>query len=104
MSTVFPRPAAAARGEQRECQHAAARRMWELPGIPQGPTLGLPKCGKRLEAAFQNLRSGRTAGIGGRSGSRYNKRMAETLSGVIERVTFHNPENGFAVLRVQARG
>jgi exodeoxyribonuclease V alpha subunit len=30
--------------------------------------------------------------------------MAETLSGVIERVTFHNPENGFAVLRVQAKG
>jgi exodeoxyribonuclease V alpha subunit len=30
------------------------------------------------------------------------KSMAENLSGVIERVTFHNPENGFAVLRVQA--
>jgi exodeoxyribonuclease V alpha subunit len=30
--------------------------------------------------------------------------MAETLSGVIERVTFHNPENGFAVLRVQTSG
>jgi exodeoxyribonuclease V alpha subunit len=30
--------------------------------------------------------------------------MAETLSGVIERVTFHNPDNGFAVLRVQANG
>jgi exodeoxyribonuclease V alpha subunit len=30
--------------------------------------------------------------------------MAETLSGVIERITFHNPENGFAVLRVQADG
>jgi exodeoxyribonuclease V alpha subunit len=28
--------------------------------------------------------------------------MAETLSGIIERITFHNPENGFAVLRVQA--
>lgn len=27
--------------------------------------------------------------------------MAESLSGTIERVTFHNPENGFAVLRVQ---
>src|SRR5947209_8284543 len=27
--------------------------------------------------------------------------MPETLSGIIERVTFHNPENGFAVLRVQ---
>ncbi len=30
--------------------------------------------------------------------------MAETLKGFIERVTFHNPENGFAVLRVQAGG
>lgn len=28
--------------------------------------------------------------------------MAEKLSGVIERVTFHNPENGFVVLRVLA--
>src|SRR5437588_652530 len=28
--------------------------------------------------------------------------MTEHLSGVIERVTFHNPETGFAVLRVQA--
>src|SRR5262249_46958694 len=28
----------------------------------------------------------------------------ELLSGVIERVTFHNPENGFAVLRVQVKG
>ena len=30
--------------------------------------------------------------------------MADSLSGVIERVVFHNPENGFAVLRVQAAG
>ncbi len=30
--------------------------------------------------------------------------MAESLSGVIERVTFHNPKNGFAVLQVQGRG
>jgi len=30
--------------------------------------------------------------------------MPETLSGTIERITFHNAENGFAVLRVQARG
>ena len=30
--------------------------------------------------------------------------MAETLSGTIERVTFHNPETGFAVLRVQVSG
>ncbi|MFB3852446.1 MAG: ATP-dependent RecD-like DNA helicase [Vicinamibacterales bacterium] len=28
----------------------------------------------------------------------------ESLSGVVERVTFHNPENGFLVLRVQLRG
>lgn len=30
--------------------------------------------------------------------------MSEALSGTIERVTFHNPENGFAVLRVQIKG
>src|SRR5262245_52590994 len=30
--------------------------------------------------------------------------MVEQLSGTIERVTYHNPETGWAVLRVQARG
>src|SRR5262249_13598540 len=30
--------------------------------------------------------------------------MQEKLTGSIERVTFHNPENGFVVLRVQAPG
>jgi exodeoxyribonuclease V alpha subunit len=30
--------------------------------------------------------------------------MAETLTGSIERITFHSPETGFAVLRVQTRG
>jgi exodeoxyribonuclease V alpha subunit len=30
--------------------------------------------------------------------------MAETLSGIIERVTSHNPDTGFAVLRVQLSG
>jgi exodeoxyribonuclease V alpha subunit len=30
--------------------------------------------------------------------------MSDTLSGIIERVTFHNPDTGFCVLRVQARG
>ena len=30
--------------------------------------------------------------------------MAETLKGIIERVTFHNPDTGFAVLRVQPGG
>ena len=28
----------------------------------------------------------------------------ETLAGLVERVTFHNPANGFCVLRVKARG
>ena len=28
----------------------------------------------------------------------------ETLGGLVERVTFHNPDNGFCVLRVKARG
>ena len=30
--------------------------------------------------------------------------MPETLTGLIERVTYHNPENGFAVLKVQVKG
>jgi exodeoxyribonuclease V alpha subunit len=30
--------------------------------------------------------------------------MSESLNGVIERVTFHNPENGFCVLRAVVRG
>ncbi len=29
--------------------------------------------------------------------------MSETLQGLIERVTYHNPENGFAVLRVKVK-
>jgi exodeoxyribonuclease V alpha subunit len=31
-------------------------------------------------------------------------RMPETIKGLIERVTFHNPENGFAVLKVRVKG
>jgi exodeoxyribonuclease V alpha subunit len=30
--------------------------------------------------------------------------MPETLTGLIERVTYHNPENGFAVLKVMVKG
>ncbi|WP_166827131.1 SF1B family DNA helicase RecD2 [Thalassoroseus pseudoceratinae] len=30
--------------------------------------------------------------------------MTENLEGIIERVTFHNPDNGFAVLRVRVEG
>ena len=30
--------------------------------------------------------------------------MPETVKGLIERVTYHNPENGFAVLKVQVKG
>ena len=30
--------------------------------------------------------------------------MPETLTGLIERVTYHNPENGFAVLEVKVKG
>ena len=30
--------------------------------------------------------------------------MTETLNGFIERVTYHNPENGFAVLKVKVKG
>jgi exodeoxyribonuclease V alpha subunit len=30
--------------------------------------------------------------------------VSETLAGLVERVTFHNPDNGFCVFRVKARG
>ncbi len=30
--------------------------------------------------------------------------MSETIKGLIERVTFHNPDSGFAVLKVQVKG
>jgi len=30
--------------------------------------------------------------------------MQEVLAGLVERVTFHNAENGFCVLRIKARG
>lgn len=30
--------------------------------------------------------------------------MPDSLNGLIERVTYHNPEIGFAVLKVKVRG
>ena len=36
--------------------------------------------------------------------SKINSDDREVLSGLVERVVFHNPENGFSVLTVQARG
>ena len=33
-----------------------------------------------------------------------NTQPSEVLAGSIERVTFHNAENGFCVLRIKARG
>jgi exodeoxyribonuclease V alpha subunit len=39
-----------------------------------------------------------------KSSASTNEANAEVLAGLVERVTFHNPENGFCVLRVKARG
>jgi exodeoxyribonuclease V alpha subunit len=40
----------------------------------------------------------------GQSANSATAAPAETLSGLVERVTYHNAENGFCVLRVKARG
>ncbi len=32
------------------------------------------------------------------------ERAGEVLAGIVDRVTFHNEENGFCVMRVKARG
>src|SRR5258706_15988185 len=49
-------------------------------------------------AALRKLATIRSPGSGRMT------RMDDKLIGIVERVTFHNPENGFAVLRVQATG
>jgi len=36
--------------------------------------------------------------------SNENNKSKEHLSGIVERVTYHNAENGFCVLRVKAKG
>jgi exodeoxyribonuclease V alpha subunit len=38
------------------------------------------------------------------SGRAIDSSLTETLAGLVERVTFHNAENGFCVLRVKVRG
>jgi len=35
---------------------------------------------------------------------RATENSTEVLAGLVDRVTFHNPDNGFFVLRVKARG
>lgn len=37
-------------------------------------------------------------------GQQHQDQGREVLAGLVERVTFHNPDNGFCVLRVKARG
>src|SRR5688500_8578874 len=39
-----------------------------------------------------------------RASSRDEKQPLEALAGTVERVTYHNAENGFCVLKVQVRG
>src|SRR5688572_4501651 len=39
-----------------------------------------------------------------RPAQQQERRPLEALAGTVERVTFHNVESGFAVLKVQARG
>ena len=38
------------------------------------------------------------------AGASRDEASREALAGLVERVTYHNPENGFCVLRVKARG
>ncbi len=42
--------------------------------------------------------------LDGRRGAENPASSRELLAGLVERVTFHNPENGFCVLRIKARG
>ena len=42
--------------------------------------------------------------LAGQAGGRGAAPSHEVLAGLVERVTFHNPETGFCVLRMKARG
>ena len=48
-------------------------------------------------AGLQQMRAAAAA-------ARPEQAQQEVLAGIVERVTFHNAENGFCVLRVKARG
>src|SRR5215468_3867043 len=54
------------------------------------------------------MKPGRTAGVGpgkqGEAGGAVAAQPIESLSGLVERVTFFNEENGFAVLKVKVSG
>jgi hypothetical protein len=70
------------RGEPR-----SSARQTAIPTTPRGS--------QREPASFRR----------GLNGSRHQSGVpAGVLAGTIERVTFHNAENGFCVLRVKARG
>lgn len=77
-----PRPASGARGRDG----SANRRQSATKG-PPGPFLSI---GEPPNIAAMK--------------SRPAESTTEVLAGLVERVTFHNEENGFAVLRVKARG
>jgi exodeoxyribonuclease V alpha subunit len=64
----------------------------------------MPETSPALASTARQAVSSDAAGPdhGGRGGAPAPER--EALAGLVERVTFHNPENGFCVLRVKVRG
>jgi exodeoxyribonuclease V alpha subunit len=70
-------------------------------------TSGIPSFQTRLDAPETGNASW-PSGVAGAAASSGGAITAsperEVLAGLVERVTFHNPENGFCVLRVKVRG
>src|SRR5690348_6135606 len=54
--------------------------------------------------AREERHAGRFWGRAGGVADTAQSTVTQALAGLVERVTFHNPENGFCVLRVKARG
>jgi exodeoxyribonuclease V alpha subunit len=69
----------------------------------QGPSTAAPVSAGGVHTCSMAAGDPRTS-AGTMDGARRPAAGRELLSGTVERVTFHNPETGFAVLRVQARG
>jgi hypothetical protein len=67
-------------------------------GQPNPSRIALPNGSPKADRPWENESPSMNAAIPQR------RPATEEISGLIERVTFHNDESGFCVLRVKARG
>ena len=65
---------------------------------------GCGRCGIKASISTAHDRSGVRAVVNSSLKPQPDSSTQEVLAGLVERVTYHNAENGFCVIRVKARG